>query len=107
MLLDLIDDDILFEQLGPQAGPIKQILHDILGPLDATLDATRQDNATLREELNQLRITLSTVVSPNAYIDARVPEPFTGEAGKVEVLLMAARTYFSLKPRAILSERVR
>ena len=49
MLLDLIDDDILFEQLGPQAGPIKQILHDILGPLDATLDATRQDNATLCE----------------------------------------------------------
>ena len=40
MLLDLIDNDILFKQLGPQAGPLKQIFHDILGPLDATLDAS-------------------------------------------------------------------
>ena len=31
MLLGLIDDDILFKQLGPQAGPLKQIFHNILG----------------------------------------------------------------------------
>ena len=107
MLLDLVDDDILFKQLGSQAGPLKQIFHDILGPIDATLSATRQDNATLREEVNQLRIALFTATSPNTHIEARVPKLFTGEASKVEVLLMAARTYFSLKPRALPHERTK
>src|ERR1700748_797202 len=107
MLMDLIDNDILFKQLGSQAGPLKQIFHDILGPIDATLSATRQDNATLREEVNQLRIALFTATSPNTHIEARVPELFMGEASKVEVLLMAARTYFSLKPRALPHERTR
>ena len=107
MLLDLINDDILFKQLGSQAGPLKQIFHDILGPVDATLSATRRDNATLREEVNQLRVALSTIASPNTHIDARVPELFTGEAGKVEVLLMATRTYFSLKPGALPDERTK
>ena len=107
MLLDLINDDILFKQLGSQAGPLKQIFHDILGPVDATLSATRRDNATLREEVNQLRVALSTIASPNTHIDARVPELFTGEAGKVEVLLMATRTYFSLKPGALPDERMK
>ena len=32
---------------GSQAGQLKQIFRDILGPLDAILSATRQDNATM------------------------------------------------------------
>src|ERR1700733_10288382 len=107
MLMDLFDDDILFKQLGSQAGPLKQIFHDILGPIDATLSATRQDNVTLREEVNQLRIALFTATSPNTHIEARVPELFMGETSKVEVLLMVARTYFSLKPRALPHEQTR
>ena len=57
--------------------------------------------------MNQLRIALSAAVSPNARIDARVPKLFMGEAGKVEVLLMATRTYFSLKPGALPDERMK
>jgi len=107
MLLDLLSNDILFKQLGSQAEPLKQIFHDILGPLDATLSATRQDNAVLREEVNQLRITLSTTASPNACIDARIPELFMGEARKVEVLLMATRTYFSLKSEVLPNDQMK
>src|ERR1700733_3554697 len=107
MLMDLFDDDILFKQLGSQAGPLKQIFHDILGPIDATLSATRQYNATLHEEVNQLRIALFTATSPNTHIEDRVPELFTGESSKVEVLLMAACTYFSFKPRALPHEQTK
>ena len=88
MLLDLIDDNMLFKELGSQAGPLKQIFRDILGPLDATLSATRQDSATLQGEINQLRIALSASTSPNNCIDACVPELFTGEAKEVYVLFM-------------------
>ena len=36
-----------------------------------------------------------------------MPELFTGEARRVEALLMAARTYFSLKPGALPDERMK
>ena len=54
----------------------------------------------LHEGVNQLHITLSTTASPNTHIDVRVSELFTGQARKVEALLMATRTYLSLKPGA-------
>ena len=80
MLLDLIDDDILFKQLGSQAGPLKQIFRDILGPLDATVSATRQDNATLHEEIDQLRTVLDGTVRHH-----RTMRQTAAEDGKVHL----------------------
>src|ERR1700733_6509097 len=114
----------LLAKFGDQAPTLRRLLEGIGNPLQAKINATEARLKVAEEEMEQLRAKnaalsraqataqptdLGTVLEAirgisqpvqDAKIDARAPDTFKGEAAKVEPLLMAARTYFSLKPRA-------
>src|ERR1700742_2500806 len=119
--------DKLFRQFGNQEQALRQILGGIItqmqGQVDeanAEINKLRIENEALRKEQSttprtdstDLAAVLETIrgLSPpssDPKIDARVPDTFKGEANKVEPLLMAARTYFSLKLKSCPDDRAR
>ena len=119
----------LLARFGDQAPTLRHLLEGIGNPLQVKINATEARLKVAEEEMEQLRAKnaalsrahataqptdLGTVLEAirgisqpvqDAKIDVRAPDTFKGEAAKVEPLLMAARTYFSLKPRACPTDR--
>src|ERR1700742_2475730 len=119
--------DKLFRQFGNQEQALRQIVGGIITQMQGQVDEATAEISKLRAENEALRKEQSAIpgteaagltavleairgltpMSSDPKADARVPDTFKEEATKVEPLLMAARTYFSLKPRSCPDDRAR
>ena len=108
----------LFAPFGTTGPALKTLLDTYLAELQGKVTALQQEADRLLQENAQLCATQAVPVAPapnhssplaalveaikalslDCKTDACMPDMFSGEPAKVKSLLMAAQTYFSIKP---------
>ena len=101
--------DVLLEQISQQDNPLKQLLSNIVAEVGRQFDQlqalipaspTTKPNDTLA-----ILAAVQHIFDSFPKTDARIPDEFDGNSARMETLLMSARTYFSLKQKALPNDR--
>src|SRR6201999_1264421 len=101
--------DMLLEQIGQLENPLRQLLCNIVAEIGRQFDQVQASISvtppTKPSDTLAILAAVQHIFDSIPKADARTPDEFDGNSTKVETLLMSARTYFSLKQKALPNDR--
>ena len=101
--------DMLLEQIGQLENPLRQLLCNIVAEIGRQFDQVQASMSvtppTKPSDTLAILAAVQHIFDSIPKADARTPDEFDGNSTKVETLLMSARTYFSLKQKALPNDR--